>query len=616
MAIEKQINIVVKENGIEAINKKIGDLSKNFDDASENIKGIKKSTETAQKGVKSLSDGFKGMGLAIKAIGIGLIIEAFNLMKSILGQNQVVVDLFSTSIGALSIAINDLTGFVLKNFPIISNLFKDVFENPTKYLKKFGDLIKENLIERFNSFLDTIGYLGDALKKVFEGDFAGAMDSVKQAGKESIDVLTGVNNTVDRTGKAVTDAANAIADYTVNTFKASAANIKLQNSALLAAAQQAKLVEQYDREAESLRQIRDNDLLSIADRIIANDKLATVLAKQQKAMLEQANLQVLAASRTLAMNKTIENQVALINAEANAEGVLAQIKGLKSEQLANENSLSKENIALGQSKLENLNNLEIQQKKFNESLQTDELKKLENQRANLEEEKRIELERLQLKIDASVKGTQARVDAENEYAIKSQEINNALTTNQIETNKAKIASEQAVADQRQAVQEAGLNAATSAVGLLSSLAGKNKAIQKAAVIAESAVGIGKMIIANNTANIGALATPQAIASSGASAAPVIAFNNISTGIGIAASLLATKKALTSLGGGGGGGGAEGAKGGGGPPPPSFNLVAGTGSNQIAEGIAGQRQPLQAYVVSGAVTNAQQMQRNIVEGASL
>jgi hypothetical protein len=616
MAIEKQINIVVKEDGIEAINKKIGNLSKNFDDASENIKGIKKSTETAEKGVKSLSNGFKGMGLAIKAVGIGLIIEAFNLMKSILGQNQVVVDLFSTSIGALSIAINDLTSFVLKNFPIISDLFKDVFENPTKYLKKFGDLIKENLIERFNSFLDTIGYLSSALKKVFEGDFAGAMDSVKQAGKESIDVLTGVNNTVDRTGKAVTEAANAIADYAVNTFKASEANIKLQNSALLAAAQQARIVEQYNIQAEKLRQIRDNDLLSITDRIKANDELASVLEKQQKAMLEQANLQVSAASRTVAMNKTIENQVALINALANKEGVLNEIEGLRSENISNGISLQKEKIALGASEIENLNNLEIQQKKFNESLQIDELKKLENQRANLEAEKIIELERLQLKIDSAVAGTQAKIDAENEYAIKSQEITNALTTNQIETDKAKIASEQAVSDQRIAVQEAGLNAASSAVGLLSSLAGKNKAIQKAAVIAESAVGIGKMIIANNTANIGALATPQAIASSGASAAPVIAFNNISTGIGIAASLLATKKALTSLGGGGGGGGAEGTRGGGAPPPPSFNLVAGTGSNQIAEGLAGQRQPLQAYVVSGAVTNAQQMQRNIVEDASL
>ena len=36
-------------------------------------------------------------------------------------------------------------------------------------------------------------------------------------------------------------------------------------------------------------------------------------------------------------------------------------------------------------------------------------------------------------------------------------------------------------------------------------------------------------------------------------------------------------------------------------PPSFNLVEGSGTNQIAEGIAGQNQPIEAFVVSGSVT---------------
>jgi hypothetical protein len=53
---------------------------------------------------------------------------------------------------------------------------------------------------------------------------------------------------------------------------------------------------------------------------------------------------------------------------------------------------------------------------------------------------------------------------------------------------------------------------------------------ESAIIAENAVGIGKMIIANNP-KYWALATPQAIATSGASAVPVIAVNNISTGSG-------------------------------------------------------------------------------------
>jgi hypothetical protein len=613
MAIEKVIDIQVNSN-VDSITKDVKKLTSTFEDTSEEIKGIQKSTKNAEAGIKSMSDGFKGMGLAVKAIGIGLVMEAFNLFKEILGKNQKVVDLFNTAIGALSIAFNDLIGFVTDNFPSVIKIFKDVFENPTKYIQKFGDLIKENLIERFNSFLDTVGYLGSALKKVFEGDFSGAMDSVKQAGKESIDILTGVNNTVDRSKKAISDAAEAIGNYAVKTFKASEANVKLQNSAILAAAEQGRLVEQYDRQAEKLRQIRDNDLLSIDDRIKANNKLSEVLEKQQKAMLSQASLQVAAAQATYSMNKSIENQVAVTESLANKEGVLAQIEGLRSENIANSIALQKEKIALGQSEVENLNALAIEQKKFNESLETDELKKLENQRANLEEEKTIELSRLQLKIDSAVLGTQARVDAENEYAIKKQEIDNALITNQVETNKVAIANEQALKDAKLAIQNQSLDNVTAGIGVLKGVFEKNKSIQKGLLIAENAAGIAKIIINTMAGNAKAVA-----ASPLTGGMPFVAVNTIGAGIGIAGSIAATAKGLAALGGGSAGGGATVPSGaiGGAATAPQFNVVGASGTNQIAQAIGGQQQqPVQAYVVAGAVTTGQSLNRNIIANASM
>jgi hypothetical protein len=615
--MEKKVIELEIKNNIDNVTKDVKKLSNSFEDSSKDIKQIQGSTKSAETGVKSLADGFKGMGLAVKAIGIGLVMEAFNMFKEILMKNQKVVDLFNTAIGALSIAFNDLIGFVLDNFPAVIKVFKDVFENPTTYLKKFGDLIKENLIERFNSFLDTVGYLGIALKKVFEGDFAGAMESVKQAGKESLDVLTGVNNVFDKGKKIIGDAAEAISNYAVKTFNAAEANIKLQNSALLASAEQGRLVEQYDRQAEKLRQIRDNDLLSIDDRIKANNDLQKVLEKQQLAMIAQANLQVQAAQATYSMNKSIENQVAVTEALANKEGVLAQVEGLRSEQIANNISLQKEKIELGQSEIENLNALAIEQKRFTESLETNEIKRLQNQRANLEEEKRIELERLQLKIDSAVLGTQARVDAENEYAVKKQEIDNALTTNQIETNKAELAQAQAVADQKKAIQDSQLNLASAAVGFLSVVAGKNKALQKTAIIAENAIGIAKMIIANNAANIGALASPANIAVPG-SAAPIIAFNNISTALGVATTIAATAKALSAVGGGGAGGAPSGGSAtGGGGAAPQFNVVGNSGVNQLANVLNTQEQaPVKAYVVPSDVTTGQSLDRNIIRNASL
>ena len=49
-------------------------------------------------------------------------------------------------------------------------------------------------------------------------------------------------------------------------------------------------------------------------------------------------------------------------------------------------------------------------------------------------------------------------------------------------------------------------------------------------------------------------------------------------------------------------------------PPSFNVVGVSGTNQIA-GALGNQPPIQAYVVAGAVTNAQQLQNNTITQAT-
>ena len=60
--------------------------------------------------------------------------------------------------------------------------------------------------------------------------------------------------------------------------------------------------------------------------------------------------------------------------------------------------------------------------------------------------------------------------------------------------------------------------------------------------------------------------------------------------------------------------------GGGMPPvqaPDFNIIGSTGTNQLADAIGGTTQrPIKAYVVSGEVTSAQELDRNIVESASI
>jgi len=155
--------------------------------------------------------------------------------------------------------------------------------------------------------------------------------------------------------------------------------------------------------------------------------------------------------------------------------------------------------------------------------------------------------------------------------------------------------------------------AESAAGLLGVFAEDSKDLMRASIIADSAIGIGKMIISNNQANIGALATPQAILTSGVSAAPIIAMNNIATGLGIAANIAATAKALSKVGGGGAdtGGAAAAAA-----PQAKFNIVGSSSSNQLAATIAQQQnQPVKAYVVGTDMTTQQALDRNIQKNAT-
>ena len=234
----------------------------------------------------------------------------------------------------------------------------------------------------------------------------------------------------------------------------------------------------------------------------------------------------------------------------------------------------------------------------------------------LEEEKRLALAAITKKYDDA----DASIRLTNSQTVISEMV--AAGTKRLEGEKAtsekSIEIAKAEAEQKMVIQQQGLDVAAQGVGLIKGLFEKSKGVQKAAIIAESAIGIAKMIISNKLANAGALATPQAIASSGVSAVPVIALNNVSTGIGIAANIAATAKALKTLGGGSAPSGSVGGGGGGGATAPTmsapqFNVVGQSGVNQLA---SLNQQPVQAYVVSGQVTSQQALDRNRLANATL
>ena len=356
MAIEK--TIVIKTD-TQSATKDIKNLEKAVEGVNKEVKETTESSSELTGQLDNLTGGaiskfkaFKGLGVAIKAAGIGLVIAALSKLSEIFMQNQKVANLFNTAFEAVSIAFNDFVNFVVDNGGAVVDFFKAIFENPLESVKALGRSIKANIIERFESFLDTLGFLASAVKKVFSGDFKGALEDVKAAGKESIDVLTGVNNTVDKASEFVEKTTNAVKNYAIETFKAAEANVELSRTAEKGIAQNRLLLEQFDRQAELQRQIRDDESKTIEDRIKANQKLGEILDEQEKLMRANAQAVVDAAQAQFDKLENDENEIALLEAKAEKEGVLAQITGLRSEQLANTNALERERVDLLNENLE------------------------------------------------------------------------------------------------------------------------------------------------------------------------------------------------------------------------------------------------------------------------
>ena len=182
-----------------------------------------------------------------------------------------------------------------------------------------------------------------------------------------------------------------------------------------------------------------------------------------------------------------------------------------------------------------------------------------------------------------------------------------------------IANAEAVLNAKKVIAQANFDLVNKGVNLLAGLAGKNKALQKAAIIAQAGIGIFSVIKDTQAANAAAIAPPPI--GIGPLLGPGLQIRNtIGGALSIASITAASAKALAAVGGGGSvSGGSIGSSGGGGgaPAAPSFNVVGASATNQLAQTIGNQQQqPIKAYVVSNDVTTAQSLDRNIIQSASI
>jgi len=327
----EEINIV--------INTDVKDATKDTENLGETLE---KTGKKGTKGFAGISVQIKKMGTAIKASPLKIFVAILGALGVAFRKNQKVIDFFNIAMESLSIAFNDLFKFLEGNIGTVIGYFKDIFENPQEKLKEFGTAIKENLLERFESLLETFGHLGKSLGHLFKGEFAEAWNSVKDAGKESIDIITGVDNSVDKITETIIESSGAIKDYAKNIIETATATVELNKQIEFSKVAIAGVIAEYDRQAEKLRQVRDDETKTFEERIDANNQLADVLKEQGEEMQKLIDIQVAAAQAEYDKNQSQENLIRLTQALNEQKAVEAQITAKQSEQLKSNVALEKE----------------------------------------------------------------------------------------------------------------------------------------------------------------------------------------------------------------------------------------------------------------------------------
>ena len=585
------------EEIIVALKAQTEELQKELKEVRQGLKDVKKQAETTNKGIGGIGSALKGVG-AILTGGLfkaGAVI--FEKLADLFMSNQKVVTFLNTAMTGLKIVFND---------------FVEIVTNSISNIGNFGTAIKESIINTLTAAFKPLKLLGEAFVKLLKRDFSGAFETLKESGSAVADNFKSVAQGVNNVRNGFKNGVKAVADYAKSTAKAAVEVTKLNEQQELNLAINDKLQFIFQRQAEQQRQIRDDVSKSIEERIEANNKLGEVLEKQQALQLENAQKNLDAARANLEIDKdSIANKTALVEAEKNFADVLENIEGFRSEQDVNRVALEQELLDRENAKAEGESRRFIERKRMAAEEIEDELTRIAVLKEIADEERELETERLLEKISQYQEGTQARIDAEQEFEdflVASEQKKQALEKQSKAIKKKNIDEE---VKRKEALEKLAIAQDQATLGRIVQLAGQGSAIGKAAALANATIsGIEGVQNAYTTAQkspITALFPGYPFVQAGIAAA----FSAAQI-----ASIVSTPKPNVS-GGGGASATAPNVPSAPASAPPAFNVVGESPENQLAQTIEGrQQEPIKAFVVSNEVSNAQALDRNIIEQASI
>jgi len=437
-----------------------------------------------------------------------------------------------------------------------------------------------------------IGSIAAAFKNSEEGQnkFTKFLNQVKVITGNVIDIFATLGNSILSIGKALGKLATGDIKGAKEAFSEFKEGIKETGEGIK------NFGEETRRELKLVREV--SDALAEADK-----RARDLLIERAEAERDVAQLREKVARKDLYTAE--ERKQALIEANNITDDIInkeIELQKVRLESIRINNSLSgstKEDLqeeAEAQAELIRLETERaIKRKELGAELSAINEAELAYKRALVEEEKKLREEQIktaedeinaELELEQKRNEEQLRLDNERYLKELQQAEEAALKKRQIEeeTENAKIA------------------LAGNTLGLIEQFAKEGSNVAKSAAVAQTLISTFQGVQS-------ALAAPSIIPEPLGTA---LKFANAAL-VGASGALNVKKILSTDIGKGGGTASTGQPRG---SNAPSFNLVQGTGTSQIVEGLKKENAPVKSYVVSSDVSTAQELDRKIVEGASL
>jgi lysozyme family protein len=556
--------------------------------------GMTKSIGNATKGLNLMKIAIIGTGIGALLIAITSLSAAFTSSEE--GQNK-----WNKMMGIIGATVSVFTDRLASLGRGLINLFTD----PIETLKGFGKSIKEFVMDKVDQTVESLGFLGSAISKLFKGDFSGALED---AGKG----VSGLNKALN-TAVIITDALiKSTKELTKEILEEGKAAGKIADQRAAADKLDRQLIidraEANRKRAELLDKVAQKETFSVAERIQFLKEAAILEDEITAKEIKAAQLRLDAKIKENALGDSTKEDLQeeanlkanLINLETakltKAKLVSAQVVSVLREEEAEKARIKAE----AKAKQDEIDAAEDEKAKELKTLK-DEIK---NAEAVTEDEKRaLELEKVGAHYDKLIAEAKrlglSTVKLEEAKAKAIDKINKTDSENEIKW-------EELTQQEKGAIISKGFND-------LSSILGEETAAGKAAAIAAATISTYQSAQKSYDSLAGIPIIGPALGFAAAGAAVVSGFAQVKA---------ISKTKVPTLGGKtppSAGGSTPSAPTLGTPPsiPPAFNVVGASGTNQLAEAIGGQEQlPVQAYVVSNDISTAQSLERNIVEGATI